>query len=221
MTLYAFWSDGSEYATSLLDGLELLGVSTVMVGETDEIVAIESPELSGVLLVNPGPRLARECRAAMGKAGGQVSRTPLLAAMGSMEKLEDADTLRAVDDFVVSPGGAGEAVYRVRTVVCRRGGEGEAITCGGLVINLDAHQVFIEGRAVYLTYKEFELLRKLAGSPGRAFSREELLRGIWGYDYYGGTRTVDVHVRRLRAKIEGTRRYIETVHSVGYRFSAG
>jgi len=64
------------------------------------------------------------------------------------------------------------------------------------------------------------LLKTIAATPGRAYTREELLRNIWGYDYFGGTRTVDVHVRRLRAKIEQDRTYIETVHGVGYRFTA-
>jgi DNA-binding response OmpR family regulator len=156
----------------------------------------------------------------MKRAGGWMSRVPLIAAMGSMDQLADTDTLRVVDDFMVFPGGAGELVSRVKVVTLRRGGEGEAIILGDLVINLDAHQVFLDGKPVDMTFKEFELLRALAAAPGRAFSRDELLRSIWGYDYFGGTRTVDVHIRRLRAKIEGRRRYIETVHSVGYRFTS-
>ena len=128
--------------------------------------------------------------------------------------------LKVVDDFLVSPGGAGELVSRVKVVAVRRGGEGKVIDFGELIINLDAHQALLNGKPVDMTYKEFELLRTLASSPGRAFSREELLMSIWGYDYFGGTRTVDVHIRRLRAKIEGSRRYIETVHSVGYRFTS-
>jgi DNA-binding response OmpR family regulator len=83
---------------------------------------------------------------------------------------------------------------------------------------MDEHRVLVGGKPVDFTYKEFELLKMMAATPGRAYSRDELLQGIWGYDYFGGTRTVDVHVRRLRAKIESTRAYIETVHGVGYRF---
>ena len=93
------------------------------------------------------------------------------------------------------------------------------ITSGELVINLDQHKVFLADRPIDLTYKEFELLKTLASTLGRAYSRDDLLRNIWGYDYFGGTRTVDVHVRRVRSKIENTRPYIDTVHGVGYRFT--
>ncbi len=218
MAAYAFHSDGSEYAGSLLDGLELLDIAAVLLESPSELESPDLEPLSAVVLANPPTRLARETRASMNRAGGWMSRVPLITTMGSMDRLEDTDTLRVVDDFMVAPGGAGELVSRVKVVALRRGGEGEAVVFGELVINLEAHQVFLDIKPVDLTFKEFELLRKLAGSPGKAFTREELLRGIWGYDYFGGTRTVDVHVRRLRAKIEGKRSYIETVHGVGYRF---
>jgi DNA-binding response OmpR family regulator len=90
---------------------------------------------------------------------------------------------------------------------------------GGLVINFERYEVHVKGQPVDLTYKEFELLKFLATHPGKAFTREALLDRVWGYDFYGGTRTVDVHIRRLRAKIEtGGQTYIETVRNVGYKF---
>jgi DNA-binding response OmpR family regulator len=90
---------------------------------------------------------------------------------------------------------------------------------GSLVIDFERYEVHVKGAPVDLTYKEFELLRFLATHPGKVFTREVLLDKVWGYDYYGGTRTVDVHVRRLRAKIEtGGEQYIETVRNVGYKF---
>ena len=90
---------------------------------------------------------------------------------------------------------------------------------GGLVINFERYEVHVHGEPVDLTYKEFELLKFLATHPGNVFSREALLDKVWGYDYYGGTRTVDVHIRRLRTKIEaGGESYIETVRNVGYKF---
>lgn len=92
-------------------------------------------------------------------------------------------------------------------------------SCGTLVIDFERYEVHIKGEPVDLTYKEFELLKFLAMHPGKAFTREVLLDKVWGYDYYGGTRTVDVHVRRLRSKIEvGGAAYIETVRNVGYKF---
>lgn len=220
MALYVFSSDGSEFSEGLVEGLDLLGIETVGINDPTELETISVEGLTAVVLVNPTLPVARDVRAAMNKAGGWLSRLPLIAAIGSINRLEDMDMLKVVDDFLVSPGGAGELVSRVKVVAVRRGGEGKVIDFGELIINLDAHQALLNGKPVDMTYKEFELLRTLASSPGRAFSREELLRSIWGYDYFGGTRTVDVHIRRLRAKIEGSRRYIETVHSVGYRFTS-
>lgn len=218
--IYVFSSDSSEFSEGLVEGLDLLGIETVGINDPTELETISVEGLTAVVLVNPTLPVARDVRAAMNKAGGWLSRLPLIAAIGSINRLEDMDMLKVVDDFLVSPGGAGELVSRVKVVAVRRGGEGKVIDFGELIINLDAHQALLNGKPVDMTYKEFELLRTLASSPGRAFSREELLMSIWGYDYFGGTRTVDVHIRRLRAKIEGSRRYIETVHSVGYRFTS-
>ncbi len=93
------------------------------------------------------------------------------------------------------------------------------ITHGELVIDCDRYEVTLSGCKVDLTYKEYELLKYLASNPGRVFSREALLRSVWEYDYFGGTRTVDVHIRRLRSKIDDvTHHFIETQWNVGYRF---
>ena len=90
---------------------------------------------------------------------------------------------------------------------------------GALVIDFERYEVRRQGEPVDLTYKEFELLRFLVTHPGKPFSREALLDQVWGYDYYGGTRTVDVHIRRLRSKLEsGGDTYLETVRNVGYKF---
>lgn len=97
--------------------------------------------------------------------------------------------------------------------------EENMIVHGELVIDCDRYEVTLKGRKVDLTYKEYELLKYLASNPGRVFSREALLRSVWEYDYFGGTRTVDVHVRRLRSKIDDVSyHFIETQWNVGYRF---
>jgi DNA-binding response OmpR family regulator len=97
-------------------------------------------------------------------------------------------------------------------------GDGTVIRLGVLAIDADTYRVTVAGRPLDLTFKEFELLRFLAQHPGRVFTRPSLLREVWGYDFYGGTRTVDVHVRRLRAKLGPEHEHlIETVRSVGYR----
>ncbi|MFC4335024.1 response regulator transcription factor [Salininema proteolyticum] len=128
-----------------------------------------------------------------------------------------------VDDFLLSGAGPAEVEARLRLAVGRRESEkldsADMIKVGDLVIDPDMYSCKIKGQPLDLTYKEFELLRYLAEHPGRVFSREQLLREVWGYDYYGGTRTVDVHIRRLRAKLGSEHEaLIGTVRQVGYRF---
>lgn len=121
-----------------------------------------------------------------------------------------------VDDFVLVGSTAEEMRARVRRLT--REGKGGISSCG-LVIDEDRYQVRVDGMPVELTFKEFELLRFLASRPGKVFTREVLLEQVWGYDYFGGTRTVDVHIRRIRSKIEREgRTYIHTIRGVGYAF---
>jgi DNA-binding response OmpR family regulator len=123
------------------------------------------------------------------------------------------------DDFVYPDCGEAELKLRLDLIRARRGDLGEAgVRLGPVTINVDTYQVQAGGRPLDLTYKEFELLRFLAQQPGRVFSRAQLLQEVWGYDFYGGTRTVDVHIRRLRAKLGPEHEHlIETVRGVGYR----
>jgi DNA-binding response OmpR family regulator len=117
--------------------------------------------------------------------------------------------------------GAPEAEIRTRLAMLRRrhgAGDGSVVRLGPLAIDTESYRVSAGGRSLDLTFKEFELLRFLATHPGRVFTRPTLLREVWGYDFYGGTRTVDVHVRRLRAKLGPEHEHlVETVRSVGYR----
>jgi two-component system alkaline phosphatase synthesis response regulator PhoP len=125
-----------------------------------------------------------------------------------------------VDDFVVAPVDEQELRQRLSRIVWDRTGvgEGSVIQHGSLIIDLERYKVTVGDDVVDLTYKEYELLRFLASNPGKPFTREALLNQVWGYDYYGGSRTVDVHVRRIRSKIERRELFIETVRNVGYRF---
>jgi len=130
-----------------------------------------------------------------------------------------------VDDVLLDTAGPAEVEARIRLAIARvlEGDGGAAddvrITAGVLVIDEAAYSVRLRGRALDLTYKEFELLKYLAQHPGRVFTRAQLLQEVWGYDYFGGTRTVDVHVRRLRAKLGADHEtLIGTVRNVGYRF---
>ncbi|HET7821088.1 MAG TPA: response regulator transcription factor [Ornithinibacter sp.] len=128
-----------------------------------------------------------------------------------------------VDDVILETAGPAEVEARLRLAVGRTVeaavDEGGPITAGALIIDEATYSVRLRGRLLDLTYKEFELLKYLAQHPGRVFTRSQLLQEVWGYDYFGGTRTVDVHVRRLRAKL-GTdyEVLIGTVRNVGYRF---
>ncbi len=129
-----------------------------------------------------------------------------------------------VDDVLLDTAGPAEVEARLRLTAGRLSAlappEEEApITAGELVIDEGSYSARIGGRHLDLTYKEFELLKYLAQHPGRVFTRAQLLQEVWGYDYFGGTRTVDVHVRRLRAKLGGDYELlIGTVRNVGYRF---
>jgi DNA-binding response OmpR family regulator len=127
------------------------------------------------------------------------------------------------DDFVLSSATAAEVEARLTHLFWRtgRGKNLDLIVYGALALNLETYQAAIQGRPLDLTYMEYELLKFLAAHPGRVFSRETLLSRVWGYEYFGGARTVDVHIRRLRAKLgEEHAHLIDTVRSVGYRFGS-
>jgi two-component system, OmpR family, alkaline phosphatase synthesis response regulator PhoP len=125
-----------------------------------------------------------------------------------------------VDDFLLSPLDEDELRTRLARIIWNRtgAGDGSVVQHGSLVIDIERYKVTVGEEVVDLTYKEYELLRFLASNPGKPFTREALLNQVWGYDYYGGSRTVDVHVRRIRAKIERREQFVETVRNVGYRF---
>ena len=125
------------------------------------------------------------------------------------------------DDFIVAPVVPEELSARLRHLLALRGTPTGAAVLEheALVVNLETYQASIAGRVLDLTYMEYELLRFLAANPTRVFTRETLLSRVWGYEYYGGARTDDVHIRRLRAKLgEEHAHLIQTVRSVGYRF---
>ncbi|MGY6499844.1 MAG: winged helix-turn-helix domain-containing protein [Acidimicrobiales bacterium] len=150
-----------------------------------------------------------------------VPLEPLLLLISGTQlgDLELRDDL--FDDFILTPFHPRELEARLKHLFWRtgRGTRPELIEYSGLVLNLETYQAAINGRPLDLTYMEYELLKFLASHPGKVFTRETLLSRVWGYEYYGGARTVDVHVRRLRAKLgEEHANLIQTVRSVGYSF---
>jgi two-component system alkaline phosphatase synthesis response regulator PhoP len=136
--------------------------------------------------------------------------------LGALELREDL-----FDDFCATPCDPRELEARLSHLFWRtgRGLRPELVEYGPLVLNLETYQASVAGRPLSLTFMEYELLKFLATHPGKVFTRETLLSRVWGYEYYGGARTVDVHIRRLRAKLgEEHANVISTVRSVGYRF---
>lgn len=124
-------------------------------------------------------------------------------------------------DIILEGAGPAEIDARIRLAITRAQAayHEDKISSSGVIIDEASYSAKVHGRPMDLTYKEFELLRFLAQHPGRVFTREQLLSEVWGYDYFGGTRTVDVHIRRLRAKLGDLEALIGTVRNVGYRFT--
>ena len=150
-----------------------------------------------------------------------VPLAPLLLVVGldQLAELELREDL--FDEFCVTPWRGQELDARLAHMFWRtgRGTRPDLVEYGPLVLNLETYQANLSGRPLDLTYMEYELLKFLATHPGKVFTRETLLSRVWGYEYYGGARTVDVHIRRLRAKLgEEQANLISTVRSVGYRF---
>ncbi len=148
------------------------------------------------------------------------SLLPIIALV-ARETLNSIDGNLDIDDFLISPYDPDDLALRAKRLLHRAKtvDSGELITCDGLVIDPAKCEVTVEHKVVELTFKEYQLLKFLASNKGRVYSREELLNKVWGYDYYGGDRTVDVHVRRIRGKIEDSNHnFIETVRNFGYRF---
>lgn len=147
------------------------------------------------------------------------STTPVLMLTSAEMLPELSDHTSLFDDFCLTPFHPAELEARLDHLMIRSDDVDDAIiTYGPLSLNVETYQAMIDGRTLDLTYMEYELLHYLTASPGKVFSREILLSEVWGYDYYGGARTVDVHIRRLRSKLgEEHASLISTVRSVGYR----
>jgi DNA-binding response OmpR family regulator len=148
---------------------------------------------------------------------------PLLLAVPRSQLAELDFREDLFDDFILLGSSVAEMDARLNHLLGRtgRGKQHDLIIYGPLALNLETYQAALSGRPLDLTFMEYELLRFLAARPGKVFTREVLLSRVWGYEYYGGARTVDVHIRRLRAKLgEEQAHLIDTVRSVGYRFGA-
>jgi two-component system alkaline phosphatase synthesis response regulator PhoP len=156
------------------------------------------------------------------KADAALREIPVIMATAKgaeYDKIQGLDL--GADDYLAKPFGVMELVSRVKAVLRRcRPQPAAVLRCGGLVVDEQEHTVTADGVRVVLTYKEYQLLRLFLSHPGTAFTRDQLMEQVWGMDFYGESRTVDMHIRTLRQKLGVYGEHIETVRSVGYRWRA-
>ena len=200
--------------TELTEALGAIGITAVPLADATEVVD-RQPEagwdaLAIDLGVDPGrgTAIARRVEEALG--------LPILAIA---DLASDVADVPEIDDFLLAPINPDELRIRLRRLTSPSGTTDETIRFKDLELNLATYQASTGGAPLDLTFMEYELLRFFVTHPTRAWSRAQILSQVWGYDYFGGSRTVDVHVRRLRAKLgEERSSWIATVRSVGYRF---
>ena len=176
----------------------------------------DSPELILLEMTQAADKTILHDLTYSGKIKNKVPIIGLVNAEGLAQPIE----YLGIDDFVFWPFERHELIFRVERLLHKNLKEDEIIRSGDLMLDLANCEVRVGGKVVELTFKEYELLKFLIHDRGRVYSREALLNKVWGYDYFGGDRTVDVHIRRLRSKIEVSgQTFIETVRNIGYRFT--
>lgn len=201
------------------EALRLAGLDSLAIQSPDEAER-KGPDngWSGAIVAMVDDGALALCRA-LRRRDEPLEPLILVVSYDQLEELEMRDEL--FDDFLISPIRPRELETRLKHFMWRMGRttNPDLVEYGPLILNIETYQAVIGDEPLDLTYMEYELLKFLATHPGKVFSREVLLSRVWGYDYYGGARTVDVHIRRLRAKLgEEHAGLIETVRSVGYRF---
>ncbi len=211
MDVAVYPKDCSE---ALASALAVAGIVTESI-DTIESVAMETSGEWSVLVVELGDEPMRRLRLIGGLAEGTGLPILVVAEPAQFPLLEQA---QGVADLVTAPPDPAELGLRVRRLL-KLAGEDGLRRFRDLELNPLTYQATLDSAALDLTYMEYELLRYFIEHQGRVWTREQLLSKVWGYDYFGGARTVDVHVRRLRAKLgEERAAWITTVRSVGYRF---
>jgi DNA-binding response OmpR family regulator len=202
-----------DCSESILDGMALAGINFVEM--PDLVPESRALDEASILLVELGDQPMRRLRE-VGRIVDEVGLPIIIVA--SRDHLALIDGTAGVADFITSPADPIELRIRVQRLAVDSPGE-EVLVFKDLVLNPLTYQATLAAVPIDLTFMEYELLRFLVENPLRVWSREQLLSKVWGYDYYGGARTVDVHIRRLRSKLgEERASWITTVRSVGYRF---
>jgi len=201
-----------------------MGIVCTLASEATDLLGRLTSEPVNVLVVNIDSPLSPTTHVeSVFRQLHQVKVTlnlPIIA-VASEKELQYIDSEPAIDDFILKPWKRAELTFRVKRAVTRsNGSQKEVLKHGGLVIDTARCEVSLDGVVLDLTFREYELLKFLAMNKGRVFTREALLNNVWGYDFYGGERTVDVHIRRLRSKLDDySKKYIQTVRNIGYRFN--
>ena len=208
--VYTLTQTGFE-AKGFADGLSMI-----------EALKTEQPELIVLDIMMPGMGGIDVLKVIRSKP--ETRRIPVIMATAKgteMDKIHGLDT--GADDYLVKPFGVMEMVSRIKAVLrrCEPEEVGDVLKVAEITLNDKEHTVSVNGEKVALTFKEFELLKMFMSNPGAAFSRDKLLSEIWGIDYLGESRTVDMHIKTLRQKLGGSGKRIETVIGVGYRMEAG
>ncbi len=222
MSLERIPISGAREEHELVALLRRQGVGSVFLSSDEELSALgDAPEaLPDLALIDTAYMTSAEMERCV-QACVEAGVPPL--ALVPRTRLPGLEPSLPLADFITSPPDPDELVVRARRVL-ESGSEAKEddshiIRAGDIQIDTSSYDVTIRGKRVGLTFKEYELLKLLAENPGRVFSRYALLNQIWGYEYFGGTRTVDVHIRRLRSKIQDAEHnFIETIWNVGYRF---
>lgn len=214
----------ADPAPELAQLLDLSGFIWKGVSQPVDVDSLEPDEGWGGAIVQLGAdgELGWGMLRALRKRDLPISPLLLIIRGSELQELELRDDL--FDDFCLDPFHPRELEARIKHMLALRTQSvtGERIEYGPLLLDLETYEASVDSRPLDLTFMEYELLRFLATSPGRVFTREVLLSRVWGYEYYGGARTVDVHIRRLRAKLgEEYASLIQTVRSVGYRLGEG
>ena len=213
---------GDPISPELARTLDLAGRKWVGICASDDPNAIE-PEggwAGAIIDLSADPESGWSIARGLRRSDRDPVRSLVLVSGGQLAELSHRDEL--FDDFCLTPFHPSELEARLDHLLASVGPvatRSEVVMYENLALNLETYQASVSDQPLDLTYMEYELLKFLAQNPGKVFSREMLLSRVWGYDYYGGARTVDVHVRRLRAKLgEEHADLIQTVRSVGYRF---
>ena len=203
-------------AEPVLPALELLP-HAIRVHPADAAHLAQVPDAELLIVDALTELVAAKAMCALLRTAGHTAPMLLVVSEGGMSAISAE---WGFDDVLLQTAGPAETDARIRLLLGRAGAaEPSRVQASGITIDEDSYSARLHGKPLDLTYKEFQLLHYLATHPSRVFTREQLLSDVWGYDYFGGTRTVDVHVRRLRAKLGEADQIIGTVRNVGYRFN--